>query len=115
MSYEEIFLFGWELNLFMFLMNLFIALRTMTTKSKDDLYRENQVLSELKEEFDKYYPYRKFETLFTYLFPFTAFFRMSYRLFEMKMFFDKNIDCTIFDYMIYKYESDIKLAKNRLK
>ncbi len=115
MSYEEIFILGWNLNLMMFFINLFLALRTMNSKSKEQLLEENRVLSELKEEFDKYYPYRKYETILTYIIPFTAFFRMSYRFLEMISFFNKNGDSTMVDYMIYKYQSDIELAKNRLK
>ena len=52
-------------------------------------------------------------TLLTYMIPFTAFFRMSYRLFEMYMFFTKNSGTSMYDYMSYKYESDIKLAKQK--
>lgn len=115
MSYEEIFLIGWGLNLCMFILNFYIAFKTMASRSKEQLHEENRVLAQLKEEFDEYYPYRKYETIITYFIPFTAFFRTSYRLFEMKAFFDKNRDCTIFDYMVYKYQSDITLAKNRLK
>ncbi len=115
MTYEEIFILGWNLNLFMFFLNFSIAIGTMSKRSKDQLYKENQILSNLKEEFDKYYPYRKYETFVTYLIPFTAFFRMSYRLLEMRAFFNRNKGCTIFDYMVYKYQSDITLAKNKLR
>lgn len=115
MSYEEILVLGWNLNLVMFLLNLFLAFKTMSAKSKEDIVQENAALSNLKEEFDIYYPYRKYETLATYLIPFTAFFRMSYRIIEMISFFNKNRGTTMFDYMIYKYESDIKTAKDRLR
>lgn len=115
MSYEEIFIIGWNLNLVMFLLNLFLAFKTMSSKSKDDIVKENAILSNLKDEFDKYYPYRKYETIATYLIPFTAFFRMSYRVMEMVSFFNKNSGTTMFDYMIYKYQSDINTAKNKLK
>ena len=115
MTYEEIFITGWYANLFMFLVNFFIALRTMNSKSKEQLFEENRVLSKLKEEFDKYYPYRKYETLFTYIFPFAAFFRMGYRFLEIKYFFDKNEGTTLFDYMTYRYQNDINIAKSRLK
>ena len=115
MSYEEIFILGWNLNLMMFLTNFFLAIRTMTSKSKEQLVEENQVLTKLKEEFDQYYPYRKYETIATYLIPFTAFFRMGYRFLEMISFFNKNRGSGMVDYMIYKYQNDIELAKNRLK
>lgn len=115
MTYEEIFILGWNLNLIMFLLNFALALRTMTSKTKEQLIEENELLSELKLEFDQYYPYRKYETLVTYLIPFTAFFRMGYRFLEMISFFNKNPKCTMIDYMVYKYQSDIEIAKNRLK
>ncbi len=115
LTYEEIFILGWNLNLLMFLTNLALAIRTMNQKSREQLLQENEVLSELKAEFDFYYPYRKYETLVTYLIPFTAFFRMSYRIFEMLSFFSKNKGTTLIDYMIYKYRNDIELAKNKIK
>jgi len=112
-SYEEIFILGWNLNLLMFLINFVIALRTMTQKSREQLLQENEVLTELKMEFDLYYPYRKYETLVTYMIPFTAFFRMGYRILEMVSFFSKNQETTMVDYMIYKYKRDIELAKSK--
>lgn len=115
MSYEEIFILGWNLNLMMFFTNFFLALRTMTSRSKEQLVDENKVLSELKEEFDEYYPYRKYETIFSYIIPFTAFFRMSYRFLEMISFLKKNENTTIVDFMIYKYQSEIQIAKNKLR
>lgn len=115
MTYQEIFILGWNLNLMMFFLNFFLAIKTMTSRSKEELYEENKVLTSLKDEFDKYYPYRKYETIATYLLPFTAFFRMSYRFLEMFSFFKKNQGCTTVDYMVYKYQSDIELAKNKLK
>ena len=115
MTYEEIFILGWNLNLLMFLVNFVIALNTMNRKSREQLLEENKILTKLKNEFDKYYPYRKYETLLSYLIPFTAFFRMSYRILEMLSFFSKNRGTTMIDFMIYKYESDINLARNRLE
>jgi len=115
MSYEEIFIVGWNLNLVMFLLNFFIAMRAISSKSKEQLEEENRYPANLKEEFDMYYPYRKYETILTYLVPFTAFFRMSYRLFEMSSFLNKNVNSTMVDYMIYKYQNDIETAKNRNK
>ncbi|RXJ66431.1 hypothetical protein CRV08_13220 [Halarcobacter ebronensis] len=115
MSYEEIFGYGWSLNFLMFILNVYIGIKSMNTKTKEQLLYENKILSRLKNEFDKYYPYRKYETIISYLIPFTAFFRVSFRLFEMTMFFNKNRSAKLFDYMIFKYQSDIKLAKNRIK
>lgn len=54
-------------------MNFLLALKTMSTKTKEQLHDENRVLTSLKNEFDKYYPYRKYETIATYFIPFTAF------------------------------------------
>jgi len=115
MSYEEIFIMGWNLNLAMFFLNLFFALKAISLKNKEQLEAENIVLSKLKKEFDKYYPNRKYETILTYMIPFAAFFRMSYKLFEMNSFFSKNSGTTMVDYMIYKYQNDIEIAKNRIK
>ncbi len=115
MSYEEIFILGWNLNILMFVINFIIALTTMTSKPKEQLFVENKILTSLKNEFDKYYPYRKYETLVIYFIPFAAFFKMCYRIIEMYFFFSRNRGTKMFDYMIYKYQSDIELAKNRLK
>ncbi|QDF28839.1 hypothetical protein [Halarcobacter anaerophilus] len=115
MSYEEIFIYGWNLNALMFFLNLFIGIRSMNSKTREELVEENKILGRLKSEFDKYYPYRKYETIISYLMPFTAFFRVSYRLIEMRMFFNKNMEASLVDYMIYKYENDIKIAKNRIE
>lgn len=113
MSYEDIFVIGWNLNLLMFIVNLFLAMNAMRNKSKEQLQEENRVLSKLKDEFDKYYPYRKYETLVTYAVPFTAFFRLGYRLIEMSSFFSRNEGVTMVDYMIYKYQRDIEFARNK--
>jgi len=115
MSYEEIFIYGWGLNILMFILNLFIGIKAMNSKTREELLEENETLNSLKNEFDKYYPYRKYETVISYIIPFTAFFRVCYRLLEMKMFFDKNSEANLFDYMIYRYERDINIAKNRIK
>lgn len=84
------------------------------TNNPEKLREQNETLSELKLEFDRYYPNRKYETLITYVIPFTAFFRVGYRLLEMSMFFTKNKGSGVFDYMVYKYTNDINKAKARL-
>jgi hypothetical protein len=112
MSYEEIFILGWNLNALMFVVNLLLAIRVVRSKGHDDLERESQTLAQLKEEFDQYYPNRKYETMGTYLIPFTAFFRMNFRILEMVMFFVKNKDTSMYDFMVYKYTNDILRAKN---
>jgi hypothetical protein len=77
--------------------------------------KKNLILKELKDEFDKYYPNRIYSTVISYLVPFTAFFRMSFRLIEMFFFFKKNENTKMFDYMVYKYSYDIQRARNNMK
>lgn len=113
MSYAEIFIVGWNLNAMMFVLNFFIVLKVVSNKDNEDLKEESKVLRELKSEFEHYYPYRKYTTLLTYIIPFTAFFRMGYRLFEMYMFFARNSGTSMYDYMAYKYQMDITMAKER--
>lgn len=113
MSYSDIFIMGWNLNAFMFVINFLIVLRVVSNKENRDLKQESEVLRELKSEFDQYYPYRKYTTLLTYMIPFTAFFRMVYRMFEMYMFFNKNQGTSMYDYMMYKYQMDIATAKQK--
>lgn len=113
MSYLDIFILGWNLNALMFALNFIIVLFVVNSYNKEDLKEQSKVLNELKKEFDQYYPYRKYSTLGTYLFPFAAFFRMSYRLLEMKLFLSRNTNSTMYDYMMYKYENDILVAKNK--
>jgi hypothetical protein len=111
MTYSEIFILGWNANAFMFVLNLLLAVVVVKTNSSMDLEKQNEELEKLKEEFDTYYPNRKYETLITYLVPFTAFFRMSFRIIEMWSFFSRNKGTTMFDFMVYKYISDINKAK----
>ena len=75
MSYLDICITGWNLNAFMFVVNLLIAVRTVSTQDRSTLYEESLVLKELKEELEKYYPNRVYSTIITYLVPFTAFFK----------------------------------------
>ena len=113
MNYLDICIIGWNLNALMFVINFLIAIRVISTQDKAKLYEESLVLKELKTELEEYYPYRTYSTLFIYLVPFTGFFRMSFRLIEMLFFFQKNNEAKIFDYMVYKYSSDIQKAKNK--
>lgn len=112
MSYLDICIMGWNLNAFMFVVNFLIAIKVISTEDRDKLQEESLVLKELKEELEEYYPNRTYMTMITYLVPFTAFFRMSFRLIEMFLFFQKNRDAKMFDYMVYKYSLDIEKAKN---
>ena len=113
MSYLDICILGWNLNAFMFAVNFLIAIRTISGQDRDLLQEQSLVLKELKNELEKYYPYRTQSTIISYLVPFTAFFRMAYRLFEMFFFFQKNQSAKMFDYMVYKYSTDINKAKNK--
>ena len=112
MTYLDIFIIGWNLTALMFVINFLIAVRVISTQDKTKLVEESMILKELKDEFEKYYPNRTMTTLLTYVVPFTAFFRMSFRLVEMYFFFQKNQDAKMFDYMVYKYNYDIQKAKN---
>jgi hypothetical protein len=112
MSYLDICIMGWNLNAFMFVVNFLIAIKVISTGDRDKLHEESLVLKELKDELEEYYPNRTYTTMITYLVPFTAFFRMSFRLIEMFLFFQKNREAKMFDYMVYKYSSDIQKAKN---
>lgn len=113
MSYLEIFIVGWNLNALMFVINFLLVIRVIRTNSREDLKEQSKILSALKSEFDRYYPYRKYTTLISYIIPFTAFFRMSYRLLEMSLFFVKNKGSSMYDYMQYRYQYDINLAKEK--
>ncbi len=96
----------------MFVVNLVVAFSTAKKVDISEMRRNNETLSELKAEFDKYYPNRRYEVLASYLVPFTAFFRTSFRLVEMVMFFNRNKGTRLVDFMIYKYNTDIEKAKN---
>jgi hypothetical protein len=112
MSYSDIFILGWNLNAMMFVVNLFLAVSVMRSADMEQVEKEGQVLSALKQQFDTYYPNRKYETLISYLIPFVAFYRIVFKLIEMRMFFFKNKGAKMFDFMVYKYEKDIQKAKS---
>jgi len=113
MSYEEIFILGWNLNALMFVLNLVLAFKVISSAKRSELEEESLVLKNLKEKLDSYYPYRTYTTLFSYLIPFTACFRITYKIFEMYVFIQKNQGSKMFDYMVYKYQEDIKRAENK--
>ena len=113
MSYLDIFILGWNLNALMFFVNFTLAIKVLIGQDREKLHEESLVLKELKDKMDEYYPYRTQTTIITYAIPFTAFLRMSYRLVEMFLFFQKNRDSKMFDYMVYKYTNEIQKAKNR--
>lgn len=111
MSYLEIFMWGWNLNAAIFLLNLIVAIGITKKSDPEVMMKENEILRELKNEFDQFYPNRGIETLVTYMIPFTAFFRGIFRIFEMMMFFKANQGTKLFDFMVYKYQNDINKAK----
>ena len=113
MTYADIFIIGWNLNALMFMINLLLAVSVLRANDPVSLSKESETLRELKEEFDELYPNRRYDTLITYFIPFTAFFRVSFRMYEMKMFFNKNEGTKMYDFMIYKYQTDINRVKDR--
>ncbi len=113
MNYSEIFILGWNLNALMFVVNLVLALNILKSNDVGEVSQAQEKLAHLKEEIDIYYPNRGIETLISYVIPFTAFYRVSFRLYEMSMFFKKNKTANMFDFMIYRYEKDIQVAKTK--
>ena len=77
-----------------------------------DFLEEHEILGELKLEIDKYYPNRGYETLISYFIPFVAFYKVLWRMIEMMSFFSKNQNARMFDYMVYRYQKEISLAKD---
>jgi len=112
MEYGQIFMYGWCLNIMMFLVNLVIAVNVIKAADISTITKEHQVLAELKLEIDKYYPNRGYETLFSYFIPFVAFYKVLWRIIEMVSFFSKNQNTRMFDFMVYRYEKEIAVAKN---
>lgn len=111
MDYGQIFMYGWALNIMMFLVNLFIAFNVIKSTDVTTMTKEHQILGELKLEIDKYYPNRGYETLLSYFIPFVAFYKMVWRIIEMISFFSKNQNTRMFDFMVYRYEKEISVAK----
>ena len=112
MSYYEIFVIGWKLNAIMFLSNLLLAVKSFNSKDIVQMQKQSSVLKGLKDEHEKLFPNRKYETLLSYFIPFTAFFRVGYRYIEMYMFFKSNQNTHMFDYMVYSYSKDIDKKKD---
>jgi len=112
MDYGQIFMYGWGLNIVMFLVNLSIALNVIKSTDVTTMTKEHQILGELKLEIDKYYPNRGYETLVSYFIPFVAFYKVSWRIIEMIMFFSKNQNTRMFDFMVYRYQKEIDVANN---
>lgn len=113
MSYYEICVIGWSLNVLMFLANLLVALKTFSSTNIENLHEENMILKELKEELDKYYPNKNLTMMLTYFIPFTAFFKTTFKFIEMFFFFQKNTQARMFDYIVYKYTNELNKAKNK--
>jgi hypothetical protein len=112
MTYSEIFILGWNLNALMFVINLILAFNVIKSADVVKVSKEHEKLSELKEQVDLYYPNRGLETLFSYIIPFAAFYRVGFRLIELWSFLAKNKEATLFDFMVYKYQRDIEKAQN---
>ena len=108
MSYYEIFVLGWNLNLIMFLSNLYMAFSSFNSKDIIQMQKQSSNLKELKTEHEKLYPFRTYETLASYFIPFAAFYRVSYRYYEMYMFFKANPNTAMYDFMVYSYQRDIQ-------
>lgn len=113
MTYTEIFIIGWNFNALMFVINLILAFKVISTVDRDKLSQESEELKELKTELDSYYPYRTYTTLLSYVIPFTASFRIIYKIIEMFIFLNKNQNARMFDYMVFKYKEDIIRARNK--
>jgi hypothetical protein len=111
MEYIDIFILGWNLNALMFVVNLFLAANIIKTSQIDIFEQQKETLDTLQKEFEQYYPNRKIETLVSYMIPFTAFYRVLFRIVEMSFFLNKNKGSHIFDYVVYKYQNDINRAK----
>jgi len=111
MSYEDICILGWNLNAMMVLINIFVAMNIFSSSDPIEMEKNSHTLQKLSKEFEKYYPNRRFETIISFIIPFTAFYRILFRLFEMYMFFKKNKGTKIYDFLIYKYQKDINKAK----
>lgn len=112
MEYGQIFMYGWGLNIAMFLVNLIIALNVIKSTDVITMTKEHEILGELKLEIDKYYPNRGYETLLSYFIPFVAFYKVLWRIVEMIQFFNRNENTRMFDFMVYRYQKEISVAKN---
>ncbi len=113
MSYTDIVIIGWNLNALMFVVNLLIAINIIRTNEMDQFEKQSETLRDLSTQMEEYYPNKQYETLLSYAIPFTAFYRILFKLFEMMMFFSKNKGTKIYDFIVYKYTYDIEKAKNR--
>ncbi|PHO11201.1 hypothetical protein CPG37_01795 [Malaciobacter canalis] len=112
MSYEEIFILGWLANIFMIFANILVVLMVVKTNDAEKLKEQSIQLNELKKEYDKYYPYHKQMTLLAYMLPFTGFFKVGFKLFEMFLFLSKNKEANVYNFIEYKYTKEIQKAKN---
>ena len=67
MSYADILILGWNLNALMFVVNLFLAINVMKSADMEEFEKESERLSVLKQQFDAYYPNRRYETMVSYI------------------------------------------------
>jgi hypothetical protein len=111
-SYSEIIILGWNINGLMFIVNLFIVINSSGSNDPTQMQRQSEKLKELKEEIEDIFPLRKYDIFITYFVPFTALFKVSYRVYEMNLFFKANEGTKLYDFMVYKLEKDISNRKN---
>ncbi len=112
MSYEDIFILGWLSNILMLLINIVVIFLIIKNNEVTLLKEQSLALEELKQEYNKYYPYHKKIIILVYFLPFAGFFKVGFRLFEMFLFLSKNKNANIYNFIEYKYIQDIKKAKN---
>ena len=113
MNYTDIIILGWNLNALMFVVNLVLAINIIRTNEAERFQEESEKLRELSSQMEEYYPNKQYETLLSYAIPFTAFYRILFKLIEMVMFFNKNKGTKMYDFIVFKYQNDINKAKNR--
>ncbi len=51
-------------------------------------------------------------TLLAYMLPFTGFFKVGFKLFEMFLFLSKNKEANVYNFIEYKYTKEIQKAKD---
>lgn len=114
MSYFDILTFGWFLNISIFLINFLFKARYMKLENMDILEEERVIVNELKNEVLIHYPNKKQEKILTCLIPFTAFFKTIYSFTDMIIFFLKEKNRSMYDFMVYKYFKEIERARINL-
>ena len=109
MSYMDICILGWNLNAAMFFVNLILAVNILKSEDLEHFDKQKEILNNLQQEFEQYYPNRRFETVISFIVPFTAFYRILFKLIELYMFLHKNKGAKFYDFVVYKYQTDYYL------